>query len=459
MEPTRARSPVPGQAPLEPEHNHAPAHRPPDVAAQLLRYQESGGNQMVLRLLVAARSGGSGSGTTAEEAPLADSIRSRLGGGNPLPTGVRAEAEAGLGQPLGDVRLHTDSPAASMAAQLNAHAFTTGNDIFFNQGVYDPGSPSGYNVLVHELTHTLQQSSGPVAGRSAANGLTVSEVQEREARSVADRVTAGRATAAPVTGRAQASGSVPTQSLALRLLGTPLTTPVPASEPQPIGETPGQQRKYTPAQYIAMWEAEQGRTLTPAEKQTIDRGCIGLTANNVNGGGNPPLDVAFGTFDQAHKTMLAQNATLDWLAGFPLIGDLLAGKARYIVFAKLFWSNQNADPAKRAKSDPTAFKPDPITGKVDMTGYEYREQPGMVNFDYGFWDDASQSFWHANHMDYGDPSDPMIVLQSTPDKFAKVLTVAGETRYGYRDFDRVIYCVTLAENYNPGLAAISSARP
>ena len=25
-----------------------------------------------------------------------------------------------------------------------------------------------------------------------------------------------------------------------------------------------------------------------------------------------------------------------------------------------------------------------------------------VNFDYGFWDEASNSFWHANHMQYKD---------------------------------------------------------
>ncbi|HYN97269.1 MAG TPA: DUF4157 domain-containing protein [Pilimelia sp.] len=393
----------------------------------------------------------------------------------PLTAGRRAEPEAGLGRPLGDVRLHTDAPAADLATQLNAQAFTTGSDVFFNRGVYDPGSPSGYNVLVHELTHTLQQAAGPVAGRPATAGLTVSDVHdtdEREARAVAERVTAGRAetrsaivdgsgaTAAhgPTTG-GPATQSLATQSLALQLLGTPLNAPVPASAPQPIGETPGQQRQYTPAQYIAMWEAEQGRPLTAAEKDTIDRGCIGLTANNLNGGGDPPLDLAFGTFDQAHKVMKEKNATLDWLSRFPIIGGLLAGDARYVVFAKLFWSNQNPDIARRARSDPTAFKPDPTTGQVDMTGYEYREQPGKVNFDYGFWDEASQSFWHANHMDYGDPADPMIVLQSTKEKFAKVLTVAGETRYGYRDFDRVIYCVALAENYNPGLAAMSRARP
>jgi hypothetical protein len=87
-----------------------------------------------------------------------------------------------------------------------------------------------------------------------------------------------------------------------------------------------------------------------------------------------------------------------------------------------------------------AFKPDPKTGKVNMTGYKYREKGGgnFVNFDYGFWDEASQSFWHANHSEPG-----MEVYQSTKEKFAK----------GYADFDRVIYCVAIAKNYDPQKAA------
>lgn len=147
---------------------------------------------MVVRLLAAARSEDA---PTGPDPSLAAAIRSRLGGGSPLPADVRAEAEEGFQQPLGDVRVHTDAPAASLAAQLNADAFTTGPDIFFNSGKYDPRSPSGYQVLTHELTHTLQQ---PSQARAPAGGLSVSEPhdpQEREARTVSEQLTAGRGSA------------------------------------------------------------------------------------------------------------------------------------------------------------------------------------------------------------------------------------------------------------------------
>ncbi|HAN32439.1 MAG TPA: hypothetical protein DCQ06_12660 [Myxococcales bacterium] len=109
------------------------------------------------------------------------------------------------------------------------------------------------------------------------------------------------------------------------------------------------------------------------------------------------------------------------------------------------------------KKDPDAFPVDEATGQVDMTGYLYKGRPkikkkdgeesyngGYVNFDYGFWDEASQSFWHANHMQYAKDDEkhekqPMIVLQSTKEKFSA----------GYFDFDRVIYCVGLTKGYNP----------
>jgi hypothetical protein len=155
-----------------------------DTASPVL----AGGNQMVARLLE-----GESTGLPGDD--VATRIRAQLGGGSPLPAQLRSEMESGIGQPLGDVRLHTDSTAASLSNQLGAHAFTTGNDVFFNAGAYNPSSTEGYSTLAHELTHTVQQSSGPVAGTEVSPGLSVSDPSDRyeqHAHATAEKLTAER---------------------------------------------------------------------------------------------------------------------------------------------------------------------------------------------------------------------------------------------------------------------------
>jgi hypothetical protein len=58
---------------------------------------------------------------------------------------------------LSKVRIHQDPSAVQMNNELGAQAFTTGNDIYFNQGKYDTGSKDGQHLLAHELTHVEQQ--------------------------------------------------------------------------------------------------------------------------------------------------------------------------------------------------------------------------------------------------------------------------------------------------------------
>jgi hypothetical protein len=115
--------------------------------------------------------------------------------------------------------------------------------------------------------------------------------------------------------------------------------------------------------------------------------------------------------------------------------------------------------AARTKPDPDAFRADPKTGHVDMTDYKYLPRSkddgsrgSYVNFDYGFWDEASRCFWHANHARFKDPAldaaQPMEVYQSTKEHFIA----------GYKDFDRAVFCIAKAENYDPRLAASTHRR-
>jgi Domain of unknown function (DUF4157) len=114
-------------------------------------------------------------------------------GGAPLEPAVRAEMEGRLGHDFGDVRLHTDTSAHDSAASVNAQAYTVGSDIVFQSGKYDPGSEAGKHMLAHELTHVVQQRSGPVDGTDAGGGVKISDPSdrfEREAAANADRVMA-----------------------------------------------------------------------------------------------------------------------------------------------------------------------------------------------------------------------------------------------------------------------------
>jgi hypothetical protein len=88
---------------------------------------------------------------------LIQQINSTKGSGQKMDNNIKHFMESRFGADFSDVRLHTNSQAAEMNQELNAQAFTVGNDIYFNQGKYNPGTFAGKHLLAHELTHTLQQ--------------------------------------------------------------------------------------------------------------------------------------------------------------------------------------------------------------------------------------------------------------------------------------------------------------
>jgi Domain of unknown function (DUF4157) len=137
-----------------------------------------------------------------ERSPVHDVINS---GGRPLDHEVRTDMEQRLGHDFSNVRVHDDSAAAASAQAVNAHAYTVGSNIVFQRDRYDPGSAEGRTTLAHELTHVVQQRSGPVDGTSAPGGIKVSDPSdrfEREAAANAERVMASPAVAAPATSAA-----------------------------------------------------------------------------------------------------------------------------------------------------------------------------------------------------------------------------------------------------------------
>ncbi|HEY1177397.1 MAG TPA: DUF4157 domain-containing protein [Phytomonospora sp.] len=162
------------------------------------------GSNGLLGLQRAVGNAGVGALMEEERSPVHDVITS---GGNALDTDTRTDMETRFGgQDFGDVRIHTDGAAHNSAKSVNAQAYTVGSNIVFQQGNYDPGSDSGKHMLAHELTHVVQQRSGPVDGTDAGGGVKISDPSdrfEREAASNADAVMSAPAPAAASTSAVQ----------------------------------------------------------------------------------------------------------------------------------------------------------------------------------------------------------------------------------------------------------------
>jgi hypothetical protein len=102
------------------------------------------------------------------DADTESEIRSARGGGAALPDGVRAGMERSFGADFGSVRVHSGPSADRLSRSLQAKAFTTGSDVFFRSGEYNPASGQGQKLLAHELTHVVQQGGARVSRKADA---------------------------------------------------------------------------------------------------------------------------------------------------------------------------------------------------------------------------------------------------------------------------------------------------
>lgn len=103
----------------------------------------------------------SGAGMTAPQ-DLETSIQQARGSGQPLADSIKEPIEQAFGADFGSVKVHTDAQSDQLNQSIQAKAFTTGQDIFFRQGKYNPGSKDGQELIAHELTHVVQQNGGAV---------------------------------------------------------------------------------------------------------------------------------------------------------------------------------------------------------------------------------------------------------------------------------------------------------
>jgi hypothetical protein len=188
----------------------APTRRPPERsdagpnvarsaadprAAGLLELQRLAGNAAVSRALAREED----EGTAGGRSPVLDVVGQ--GGGSPLPSGVREEMEGRLGADFSDVRVHSDTRASDSARAVNAQAYTVGSDVVFRSDRWAPDSSEGKRTLAHELTHVVQQRSGPVAGTPVGGGIRLSdpsdEFEQAAERAADSAMAAGMPVAAP----------------------------------------------------------------------------------------------------------------------------------------------------------------------------------------------------------------------------------------------------------------------
>ncbi|RJQ74682.1 hypothetical protein D5S17_22185 [Pseudonocardiaceae bacterium YIM PH 21723] len=212
------------------------------------------------------------------------------------------------------------------------------------------------------------------------------------------------------------------------------------ADPLPAGQA---SRTWSKNTYIESWERHRGRPMTPQERRNLDRGCIGVTQVNLGRfiPSNPPLDLSFDRLSKARRVQSAldrilrknptpaqfraavrQDEVLSTLKNMDKVlpNDTPSGTLNAQIYSKRFWSNG------------AAYAPDG-NDQVDMSGYRYQARPGgYTNYDYGWWDQSIDNWWHANHAEPG-----MKIYQSTLAHYSRPL----------EDFDRQVFIVGLARKY------------
>jgi len=107
---------------------------------------------------------------------------------------AQGRANGTPGADFNRVRVHTGAPSDHLARSLQVRAFTTGQDIFMQQGAYHPGSRSGLELPAHELTYVVQQRALqeqfvclPSVGRQGLIQRTLTEEGKQQLRTDLDR--------------------------------------------------------------------------------------------------------------------------------------------------------------------------------------------------------------------------------------------------------------------------------
>lgn len=123
--------------------------------------------------------------------PLVHSVLSS--NGRPMDADSQHFMESRFGQDFSQVRIHTDGQAAKSAASIQAKAYTSGRNIVFGSGEYQPETDGGKRLLAHELVHVVQQGNGI---SNAVQRQSTSQATASSEQAPAQTTTSGTATPA-----------------------------------------------------------------------------------------------------------------------------------------------------------------------------------------------------------------------------------------------------------------------
>ena len=110
------------------------------------------------------------------------SVQSAKSGGQPIADNIRGPMEQAFNADFSSVKVHTGTQSDTLNRSLSARAFTSGQDVFFRQGEYNPGNSAGQELLAHELTHVVQQNGNGIQRtpkfrhmqrRQQSNGISI----------------------------------------------------------------------------------------------------------------------------------------------------------------------------------------------------------------------------------------------------------------------------------------------
>jgi hypothetical protein len=158
--------PIQRQAVTEEEEDETLRRKPSAASTDLIQRQEVAEeeeDETLQRKPVTTQPLTSGGVTISPD--IEATIQQARGRGQALPRSLQTSMEPAFGVDLSQVRVHHDPQANQIAQTIQAHAFTTGRDVFFRQGAYNPASQEGQTLIAHELTHVLQQNRFSAAAR------------------------------------------------------------------------------------------------------------------------------------------------------------------------------------------------------------------------------------------------------------------------------------------------------